>query len=579
MLTALALALAMLPAQPDPAQPDPARVDWLRRHAIPIATPLAGSGFDDLRPLKDWIGDARIVSLGEPTHGTREAFQMKHRLLEFLVAEMGFSIFSIEASMPESYRLDDFVLRGEGDPREGIRGMYFWTWDTHEVLDMVNWMRGWNAAGNPPVHFTGFDMQTETVAKAIARDLVRRADPDYLPTLDDLYARADADRLTGGGGAGIVTGRLPVALARGKRLTLSGWIRTDALAAFAGLWARVDGPDAAVLAFDNMHSRGPRGTTPWTRYQITLDVPDAATDIYFGALMGGGGGTAWFDDLRVEFGDVSFHDPGALDLSFESGSLKGLWSGTPEFAPAVVDDQPHEGEHCLRLSAPAGVAAPQARLAAEQVLSHLEAREKDLAAATSERDAAWGVQNARVVAQCMRLHEAMATGNADESLQRDFAMAANVKWILDHNPGARIVLWAHNGHVCREEGAMGAFLERLMPGQQVVVGFTTSQGEYQAIRQGQGLTVNPLQTPPRGSVEWHLDGAGHDAMIDPASAWLTAPAPMRMIGAVAMDRQFFPRVVAGRYDLLIHQRRTTAARSLRQVVQPPDPPPEAGKKD
>ena len=90
--------------------------DWIRAHAIRLTTPEAGHGFADLQPLKPVIGNARIVSLGEATHGTREFFQLKHRMLEFLATEMGFTIFSIEANMPEAYRLNDYVLNGTGDP-------------------------------------------------------------------------------------------------------------------------------------------------------------------------------------------------------------------------------------------------------------------------------------------------------------------------------------------------------------------------------------------------------------------------------------------------------------------------------
>ncbi|HYN07815.1 MAG TPA: hypothetical protein VES67_10525 [Vicinamibacterales bacterium] len=79
-----------------------------------MQTPEAGRGFADLQPLKTISGDARIVSLGEATHGTREFFQLKHRILEFLATEMGFTIFSIEANMPEAYRLNDYVLTGAG---------------------------------------------------------------------------------------------------------------------------------------------------------------------------------------------------------------------------------------------------------------------------------------------------------------------------------------------------------------------------------------------------------------------------------------------------------------------------------
>jgi erythromycin esterase len=69
----------------------------------------AGGGFADLQCLRRIIGDARIVSLGEATHGTREFFQLKHRLLEFLVTELDFAIFGIEANYPECLRINDYV--------------------------------------------------------------------------------------------------------------------------------------------------------------------------------------------------------------------------------------------------------------------------------------------------------------------------------------------------------------------------------------------------------------------------------------------------------------------------------------
>ena len=102
---------------------------WLQANAIPLKGVEAGRGFEDLQPLKKLIGSARLVSLGEATHGTREFFQLKHRMLEFLATEMGFTIFSIEANMPEAYRLNEYVLTGKGDPKQLLKGMYFWTWN------------------------------------------------------------------------------------------------------------------------------------------------------------------------------------------------------------------------------------------------------------------------------------------------------------------------------------------------------------------------------------------------------------------------------------------------------------------
>src|SRR6185312_15568712 len=133
--------------RPSTTKPAPAAVTWLRKQAIPIATAEAGNGFDDLQRLKKVVGNARIVALGEGTHGTHEFFQMKHRLVEFLASEMGFTLFAIEANLPEAARVNDYILNGRGDPREALKGLYFWTWNTQEVLDMIEWMRAFNQSG------------------------------------------------------------------------------------------------------------------------------------------------------------------------------------------------------------------------------------------------------------------------------------------------------------------------------------------------------------------------------------------------------------------------------------------------
>jgi len=91
----MVVAIAVLVA----AAEEPA--DWIRKHAIPLRTVEANHGFDDLPPLASVVGDARIVALGEATRGSREFFQLKHRLIEFLATQKGFTIFSIEANMPE----------------------------------------------------------------------------------------------------------------------------------------------------------------------------------------------------------------------------------------------------------------------------------------------------------------------------------------------------------------------------------------------------------------------------------------------------------------------------------------------
>lgn len=156
-------------------------LSWLRQHAIPLTTLEAGYGFADLQPLKPVIGSARIVALGEATHGTREFFQLKHRLLEFLVTEMGFTTFAIEANWPESLVVNDYVLHGRGDPAKVLAGLHFWTWDTEEVLDLILWMRQYNmhSTHKTKVTFAGIDAQFTALAAATIKRYLTRVDPAF----------------------------------------------------------------------------------------------------------------------------------------------------------------------------------------------------------------------------------------------------------------------------------------------------------------------------------------------------------------------------------------------------------------
>ena len=164
-------------AEPRPA--DPETLAWIKGNAIPLKGVVAGEGFVDMQPLKALIGDATVVGLGEATHGTREFFQLKHRMLEFLVSEMGFTVFAIEANLPEAFRVNEYVLTGKGDPVEVLAGLHFWTWNTEEVLDLIRWMRAYNA---DPQHtkklsFYGVDMLSGREALAQAKAWLENVDP------------------------------------------------------------------------------------------------------------------------------------------------------------------------------------------------------------------------------------------------------------------------------------------------------------------------------------------------------------------------------------------------------------------
>lgn len=552
--------------------PTPEQIAWLKKNAIVFNTAEAGSGFEDLMPLKELIGEARIVALGEGTHGTREFFQMKHRLVEFLAGEMGFTIFSIEANMPEAYRVNEYVQTGKGDPAKLLGGMYFWTWNTQEVLDMIHWMRRFNESGKGRIEFTGFDMQFPDVAMRIVQDFVRKVEPEYAKTLEDTYqAVRGAKKTAGGAGFGVATGSFPVEAAAGKRIVFSGYIKTEGITnGYAGLWWRADGK-TGVLAFDNMQSRKIKGTTPWTRYQFELDIPSETININFGVLHPGDG-TAWFDALKVEIDGKEYVNKDLFDFDFESPSQrpKGFLTGGESYLIALDSGTAQSGKQSLRIerrkSDPKKVQGLDARAAARkcrEVLGHLESSRGRYQKSESSEKIEWAIQNARVVLQCFQMYS--------NEVSRDQSMAQNVKWILDHaEPDTKIILWAHNGHVNKLMGAMGAHLDRMYGDQMVVLGFACHQGRYTAVGD-KGLGSHDIQAPPPGSVESYFHSTHLPRFIldlrkasteAPESQWLTQPIRFRSIGALAIEQQFHPYNVSMAFDALIYFEKTTASRLL-----------------
>lgn len=86
----------------------------------------------------------------------------------------------------------------------------------------------------------------------------------------------------------------------GKRVKMTGYVKSEDVNGWAGLWFRVDGKETGKsLAFDNMYNRNISGTTDWKQYEIVLDVPAEATRLAYGALLSGTG-TIWFDDIKFE---------------------------------------------------------------------------------------------------------------------------------------------------------------------------------------------------------------------------------------------------------------------------------------
>ncbi len=172
---------------PAPAPPGDRDLGWLAGRSMSLRTTSpATADASDLRLFDAVVGDARVVGLGESTHGTGDFFRLKHRLLAHLVETKGFRLFALEANQVAVRRANAWVLGGAGTVREAMRG-FFAVWVTEEVAALLEWMRAYNAAHpDRPVQVAGYDLQDHRTPLDSLGAFLQRRDPAYLPRFTQL---------------------------------------------------------------------------------------------------------------------------------------------------------------------------------------------------------------------------------------------------------------------------------------------------------------------------------------------------------------------------------------------------------
>jgi erythromycin esterase len=155
------------------------RSGWIQANALRFdgVDPRAEHG--DLEPLRELVGGARVVALGESSHGHREQFQFKDRVFRFLVEELGFTGLVFEAPFFDLFALDRYVTTGEGTAEDALTAARFWIWNTEEVLALAEWIRTWNVSCEPgrTVHVYGGFATSPTVGAIAIVEYLREVDP------------------------------------------------------------------------------------------------------------------------------------------------------------------------------------------------------------------------------------------------------------------------------------------------------------------------------------------------------------------------------------------------------------------
>ena len=156
--------------------------DWALKKSQKIETLEVTEKQDDLKLLKQIIRKAEVVCLGESRHDIHEQFKLKHRFIKYLVEEMNFTTFALEASLPYSNRINDYILNGNGNIDELLSNMPGWfLWDTQEMKNILIWIYEYNKGQdtNNKVNFYGIDI----VAPNNGLEQIF----EYIQSVDNLY--------------------------------------------------------------------------------------------------------------------------------------------------------------------------------------------------------------------------------------------------------------------------------------------------------------------------------------------------------------------------------------------------------
>src|SRR5215216_5327130 len=149
-----------------------------------VARPLTGAA-DDYDPLLEQTGDARLVLIGEASHGTHEFYDVRAEITKRLIRDKGFSVVAVEADWPDAYRVNCYV-RGPGQDADanqalsGFKRFPAWMWRNTVVRDFVEWLRAYNDRQRPEdkVGFYGMDLYSLFTSIEEVLAYLDKADPD-----------------------------------------------------------------------------------------------------------------------------------------------------------------------------------------------------------------------------------------------------------------------------------------------------------------------------------------------------------------------------------------------------------------
>jgi protein-L-isoaspartate(D-aspartate) O-methyltransferase len=163
---------------------------------VPALLARHAERFDDIQTVGldsflDRVGDARVVCLGEASHGTAEFYEMRASITRALIERKGFTVVALEADWPEAQRLDRYVRSTTVDshPEQAFDRFPTWMWANQQVREFVDWLKEHNASIADPAQRVGiYGLDLYSLHRSIAAVL------RYLDDVDPEAARVARHR-------------------------------------------------------------------------------------------------------------------------------------------------------------------------------------------------------------------------------------------------------------------------------------------------------------------------------------------------------------------------------------------------
>jgi len=156
------------------------------------ADPIDGIETSDISALLERARRARVVLIGEASHGTSEFYRMRAHITRRLIREAGFSIVAIEGDWPDASRVDRYVrhLPPRPDAEPAFTRFPTWMWRNRETAAFGDWLREHNALLEPParVTFRGLDLYSMYGSIQAVLRYLDQVDPEAAREGRSLYA-------------------------------------------------------------------------------------------------------------------------------------------------------------------------------------------------------------------------------------------------------------------------------------------------------------------------------------------------------------------------------------------------------